>query len=652
MSSSHFLTSGIKVFDQSREKLEKFEQLVATRNYQEAIELFMTVMNAVPLAELRLVVGQLIRNALQSNRSDFLIPLYINQPVEFEACISQNHKIRNELINFLCVPGEYKPNIELINTILNPADREHVIAKILDNAIDFNQVGLLPIVYENHPAEFQKFIDQNASRRKEILDFISHVNNYRDNNCLINQVLTQAEREIVLTDLISHFVNKFDVEALDVMKKNHPKDFAVCAANLDSGLKKIFDVIQAHPVDTRSNCKDKMRIMKEFVNGTGYVSYQGCLLTCAQINERKKGRYHFNPTVLNTHVQFKEYLNCIQDSPAPLTERFIISDKHWISGEIKKNEKNEVEVLFIDSGGSKYFEYKSLINDIDALFPNAKIHLARTSRQLGAAAGCSIYAIKDATRLYTTEKYIGKTIFDYFADQLAAKENYEIKFMSDYPQSNWGRYYLYEEQMEPKLNHLYMEYKNDEIRYSMLNRKELPLSGRIHKSELIQNMGEARAAALIDALGHQDPKTQDFAAEIVEILKKRQHFHAPGLRYQQPVLPLSFMHSMRSQKLYTEIIPNRPLQEQKQVVNKKGEIALVAAKKYFIVDEKKKKEQNRRVEHDLEQIAKHNAEYLLTHPSEEINIKKQEFTLEGFQKRMKAKQLELKSEASFTPKSK
>lgn len=169
--------------------------------------------------------------------------------------------------------------------------------------------------------------------------------------------------------------------------------------------------------------------MAEFTNGFGHVTYEGALLTCAQIKKRKP--YHFDPIVLRTY-ELKEFFQTLKNKPLPTRAKFIISDKHWVCGDILIERGGKVRALILDSLGAKKEQISeemiSLLYVITDEFSDTNVYLARTKRQ-NAKKGCSIFSIDDVMHFYTLERYLTtKNLFSYLEEQ---KDNNRIQYLSN-----------------------------------------------------------------------------------------------------------------------------------------------------------------------------------------------------------------------------
>jgi hypothetical protein len=126
-------------------------------------------------------------------------------------------------------------------------------------------------------------------------------------------------------------------------------------------------------------------LLNQFNDGFGNIKYDGVLLTCAQIQDRKKN-YIFNPTVLdessNIFEDFTLYLTLLKNANGPLRERFILTGNHTVCGDIELEQDGSVSVFF-----------------------KRTIYISNQVRQ-SSVAGCYVFALDDLRHLFTVENYL------------------------------------------------------------------------------------------------------------------------------------------------------------------------------------------------------------------------------------------------------
>lgn len=170
--------------------------------------------------------------------------------------------------------------------------------------------------------------------------------------------------------------------------------------------------------------KKIMELMNQFYGfgqNESLIQLSGGLLTCAEIHNRKKGRYDFSPTVLN-RSELEEYLQTLKKARPPLRERFVLTGLHWITGDIQIEADGQINVLIIDSLGNKKIclETSWAMKMIAQCFPTVKLYWSIEQRQHDEVS-CSVYALDDVRHLFTIEKYLDKKyattgLFGYLKD--------------------------------------------------------------------------------------------------------------------------------------------------------------------------------------------------------------------------------------------
>lgn len=351
--------------------------------------------------------------------------------------------------------------------------------------------------------------------------------------------------------------------------------------------------------------KDSLAYINEqilnFKKGFGNLVYVDALLTCAQIKVRKKSSrlgkkpYDFNPTVLQGPLdsplsltsdpsgleEFQDYLKFIKDqAPRPLRERFIITGQHWISGDIEIDSSGKVKVFFLDSMGMEY--------------PKTNIH-PNTIKLLN----------KFAEIFPESEMYYSRT-----------RRQGKGPGCSVFALDDLRHLFTVEDYLPP-------EYKHNLFNY---------LANQVPKIE-------ADTQAEWDdedktKLKNPEPYSNWLLSIKVneDTIQKRLHC-VP--------IPLPFMRTTLSSKLYTSYVPARSESERKQPVSAKGEV-LESNKPpcYFELADGSHNPINQRLIFALNKFTKQNEVFLTnTAPSEVEKIKIQ-FSLEGFKQRF----LELKHE--------
>ncbi len=168
-----------------------------------------------------------------------------------------------------------------------------------------------------------------------------------------------------------------------------------------------------------------LNMVKPFSADFGKIKRGHTLLTCAQIAVRKN--YTFDPVILDPN-ELEPYLNAlIQHAHENLRARFILCGPHWRVGDIEfKN--GAISALLIDSIGldekNDQYRAKDLLNILATRLTVGDtvpmIYFDPTKRQY-SGVGCSAFSTDDLQHLFTLEKYLGCSLFDYFKNQHSVK---------------------------------------------------------------------------------------------------------------------------------------------------------------------------------------------------------------------------------------
>ncbi len=263
----------------------------------------------------------------------------------------------------------------------------------------------------------------NRSKDTSIFDFLAMYQNGK-NDILARdfcEKISKAERIYFIKQMLPFCIDHHNVNILEALLKVN-KDITDRFENFYSlltdaqqeTLKKLLELKEI-------NTEFRKNLLGEFVT-YGNITDAGIKLTMAQLASRKS---HFNPTVISAQENFSDYLKFLkvglQNAKLPIREIFIVGDPnfssgiHWTAGIIEVAEKNEINMLLIDSRGMELDSY--CIRAFAKEFPRGKWYRNIEPRQY-QPKGCSIYAMDDVRHLFTVEKYIKpNNIFDYLAAQ-------------------------------------------------------------------------------------------------------------------------------------------------------------------------------------------------------------------------------------------
>jgi hypothetical protein len=168
-----------------------------------------------------------------------------------------------------------------------------------------------------------------------------------------------------------------------------------------------------------------MNLMNQFAHGFGQINYEGGLLTLAQVQDRQS--YPCYPVLLKYLSEVDEFIAQLKSQSGAAREIFILSELHWIAGDIQIKSDGSVSILILDAMGfNNRFEpfTMTLIEKFTREFPLAQIYYSNTKRQYGVGC-CSVNALRDARKcisidkssdVYLEEKYKSTGIHGYIAD--------------------------------------------------------------------------------------------------------------------------------------------------------------------------------------------------------------------------------------------
>ncbi|HTM62933.1 MAG TPA: hypothetical protein VL360_00360 [Gammaproteobacteria bacterium] len=253
---------------------------------------------------------------------------------------------------------------------------------------------------------------------------------------LINQH-DKSSQNYILSNLLPHVIYKCNASLLHTLVKEFNLDIekSIGSDSNDEGHILLEQARLLLNLDYKYH--DEIAItMAQFVEEFGDITFEGGLLTCAQIRENKKEKYEFNPIILPPHgIEDKvseycgEYIDILKDISIPACERFIIPGDHWFVGEIEIDQNKNINAYILDSlsGGIVFSE--DFADELRKRFPdsNINIYYADEVRQ-NSKLGCSVFSLDDIRQLFTLNKYVGSKystqgLYGYLADnQIDSKE--------------------------------------------------------------------------------------------------------------------------------------------------------------------------------------------------------------------------------------
>lgn len=284
----------------------------------------------------------------------------------------------------------------------------------------------------------QKIIQHNiASVAKEFFHYII------GNEILIRALQYSLQQEYLISqqlpkellrNLVYYAINYNDFRFLEFIEKIDQNQFNEIKLSLPKEEQDKLNKILSRKSSLLS------QYTREFVEGFGNVSYEGGLLTCAQIAENKKSSYNFNPIILKEVKEFEEFISFIAkniDYFKNKSLKFAISGSHWISGMIEFDQEGKMRILLMDSMGHEIHEDKEpcIVNigyetsEVIKIIKNniksdIKIYCPSEKRQ-NSMKGCSIFALDDLRRFYTIQENLPKkysSLFDFYEQNGTEKQ--------------------------------------------------------------------------------------------------------------------------------------------------------------------------------------------------------------------------------------
>ena len=228
------------------------------------------------------------------------------------------------------------------------------------------------------------------------------------------------QQRLIMNKVVSHAIKLYNVVLLNLCKDLNESHFTEITKALSVEEQEIVTILTS--IKTREEQTKFIDVISDCTPYPGRITWEGGLLCCAQIRERKK-LISFAPIVLKESDQFPEFVACLRQAQYPIRERFVITSAHWMSGEVFIDQYGVAHLLLIDTMGYSLSAIMThIINSFVAAFPNNKIYIANEKRQSDGAS-CSTFSLDDVLHLYLVEDYLpaqykSSGLFAYFADQV------------------------------------------------------------------------------------------------------------------------------------------------------------------------------------------------------------------------------------------
>ena len=254
---------------------------------------------------------------------------------------------------------------------------------------------------------------------------IRNLSNYR-NIIAAMRIMEKCDQQAMINHLLLMSIKAYNIALLHKLKEMDENYFNQLLAEMDSERQQA--AARYLSVKDEKYCEYIADNMYDFAFERGGVSYEGGLLTCAQIKSRKS-TYHFNPVILDQKEEFVNFLKAIKQYNKPLAEKFIVTGGHWISGVIRINANGRADILLMDPcGPGDRLILTFIAKHLPKLFPDFRIYIAEEKRQHDFCS-CQTFALDDVQHLFTLEKYLimdnkSVSMFDYIEAQQKAEMNF------------------------------------------------------------------------------------------------------------------------------------------------------------------------------------------------------------------------------------
>lgn len=422
--------------------------------------------------------------------------------------------------------------------------------------------------------------------------------------------------EFIFPKFIDYAISYHNFEWLELLKKINPEVFN--------------NIIKQFPLDKKQNLYQillrKSQIVskyaKEFLEGFGNITYNGGLLTCAQIAQNKA--YFFDPIILKDDKEFEDFIQFIKSNKEYFKNKslkFAVSGMHWISGMIEFDKTGKMEILFMDSLGNEFDDERYQL----FLMPND------SNESMKMEAG-QIYLQKKNNKIYylgldlkgeKIEGYLDITIAeDLTLALLSVKKKEILSYLGN----------------EGKISYALSCFVQDkvEIIKNNIDDKDVVI---YCPSEIRQNSGSGCSVFALDDLRrfytvnskYNLPKQY---SSLLDFFRKNstkvtRTLHDIPITIFDCKLPIPFKKTKQTSKLISEIEND---QEFNKLPNKHGVTPLDSIAKSF--QYLKGKKMNRKLEKKLNNNAKKNLRFLYSHNDQYIEEAMAYFSFSGFKRKI------------------
>lgn len=209
---------------------------------------------------------------------------------------------------------------------------------------------------------------------------------------------TESDKENTLISVVNFALKYNKPHLLALIRRDFPEEFISLKDSVDLS-PEYQELLNEIHEDAESG------VPIEFYE-FGRITYDGLLLLCATIHEKKNS---FNPVVLNCdndYQELKTLLQFIKDNIGQFNNTkepivFIMKASHTVSGAITVTD-NVVKISFLDSMGTKLSRYSEDVNELASEifgddYKGSKFILERQRQH--AKNACAAFSFSDARRM-------------------------------------------------------------------------------------------------------------------------------------------------------------------------------------------------------------------------------------------------------------
>jgi len=347
----------------------------------------------------------------------------LKEPFNFSGCIEQFNLEQLIRIANPIVLKKFNPDF-VINLIKNINFNENKLTfckEIIMLSFKENNVNLLEELLNSDSDNFIEIITTLTRNDRKLLMHALAFNQPTDIR-FIKKILEQLSPEDKVQFYNELIVESFNVYSIRLLQElsslTTPYDFHTATKDLDqTKLNKFLTLDERQSI----YIQQKMNV---FSKGYGYIKYNDALLSLAQRRNRKK--YNFDPVLVEEN-ELNIFVEILSSADKPITQSFICSGDHFISGKILIEPDGNAKIFLIDSlGTSSGVYYDEFLINFALKFPQHEIFVSKETRQ-NASKGCSVFALDDIAHLENLRIENHQNIWDYLTSEKKPENNVVIK---------------------------------------------------------------------------------------------------------------------------------------------------------------------------------------------------------------------------------